>query len=184
MKRIRLLIVLSILCMIIMSSTCVSAISISLEDKKVKPGEEFSVKIKIDENIALANSHIAFDSNLFEFKGTTQKNLAANELSAGDVAWMYTEIEQDAKGVNELEFNFRAKDDISEKKETTFKLSDLALITVDNNSFQNDDIEGNKEFKVTVSVEGNFNVFVIIIPIIIVIILLIVIVSIKKRRKN
>ncbi len=183
MRKIRLLTALIILCIILLASTCVSAISISLEDKKVKPGEEFTVKIKIDENIVLANSHIAFDSNLFEFKGTTQENLSSNELSAGDIAWMYTELDQNKQGVNELEFKFKAKDDVSKKTEATFKLSDLALITKDA-SFQNDTIDGNKEFKVIVSEKGNFNVFVIIIPIVVVIILLIVIVSIKKRRKN
>ena len=182
MKKIRLLTVLFILCITLLTSTYVSAISITLDNKTVKPGEEFTVKIKIDEKISLANSHISFDSNLFEFKGTTQENLAANELSAGDVAWMYTEIGENPKGVNELEFKFKAKDNIDKKEEATFKLSDLDFITLDNNSFKNDDISGDKEFKVKVQNTGSFKVFYIVIPI--VIIALIAVCIIKKGKKK
>lgn len=181
MRKIRLLTALIILCIILLASTCVSAISISLEDKKVKPGEEFTVKIKIDENILLANSHIEFDSNLFEFKGTTQENLSSNELSAGDIAWMYTELDQNEQGVNELEFKFKAKDDVSKKSEATFKLSDVTLITKDA-SFQNDEIDGNKEFKVKIQNAGSLKMVYIVIPIIIIVIIAVCI--IKKGKKK
>ena len=182
MRKIRLLAALIILCIILLASTYVSALSISLEDKTVKPGEEFTVKIKLDDKISLANSHISFDSNLFEFKGTTQENLTANELSAGDVAWMYTEIGENPKGVNELEFNFKAKDDIDKKEESTFKLSDLTFINIDNNTFQNDDIGGNKEFKVEIQKAGSLKMVYIVIPIIIIAIIAVCI--IKKGKKK
>lgn len=182
MKRTKFLVTLIMILLLSVISTYVSAITITIDNKEVKAGEEFVIEIKVDESTVLANSHITYDSNLFEFKGTTQENLSANEVKAGDVAWMYTDMNGNSAGVESFKFKFKAKDNISKKQDSTFKLSDLAFIT-GSNEYEGNDINGNKEFKVTVNAKSG-NLITKIIIVIIIIIILAVITMMKQKKKK
>lgn len=183
MKNTKFLVTIIMIVLLSLISTSVSAITITTENKEVKPGDEFIVEIKVDESIVLANSHITYDSNLFEFKGTTQANLSANEVNSGDVAWMYTDMNENSTGVKSFEFKFKAKDSISKKQDSTFKLSDLAFVT-DSTQYEENNINGNKEFKVTVNAKsgGLFTKILIVIVILVVIFVFINIMKPKKKK--
>lgn len=182
MKSIKFLVTLIMIVLLSIISTYVSAIIITTENKEVKPGEEFIVEIKVDESTVLANSHINYDSNIFEFKGTTQNNLSANEVNSGDIAWMYTEMNGNSTGVKSFEFKFKAKDNISKKQDSTFKLSDLAIIT-NSNQYEQNDITGNKEFKVIVNAKSG-GLFTKILIVIIIIVVIFVFINILKSKKK
>lgn len=176
MKNLKLILSSIIICLIMLISTLSSAVSVTLEDKEVKPGEEFTVEIKLDENIVLGNSHIKFDSDLFEFIGTSQSNLSANEQTAGDVAWMYTDMNENSEGINTLKFNFKTKDNISKKQESTMELFDLQFVTVNN---ENSDEKTIGDTNLTVKVKGKSNG--LIICVIVVVIILIVIFRLRTK---
>lgn len=179
MKKTKLLISSMIICLIVLISTLSSAVSVTLDDKEVKPGEEFTVEIKLDENIVLGNSHIKFDSNIFEFIGTSQSNLSANETKAGDVAWMYTDMNENSEGINTLEFKFKEKDNVSKKQETTMELFDLQFVTANN---ENSDEKTIGDTSLTVKVNGKSNGLTI--GIIIAVIILIAIFILKNKTKS
>ncbi len=183
MKKTKFLVAIIMIALLSLITTYVSAIAITVDNKEVKAGEEFTIEIKVDENTILGNSHISYDSNLFEFKGTEQTNLSANEVNAGDIAWMYTDMNENSTGVKSFKFKFKAKDDISKNKEATFKLSDLALIT-GSNQYEGNDIGGNKEFKVTVNAKSGSLLKTIIIIVIIIIVVFAVITVLKSKKKK
>lgn len=183
MKRTKLLTLLITTCLIILIATYSSAVSLTIDNKEVNPGEEFTIELKFDQNIFLGNSHITFDSEVFEFLGTEQANLSANESSAGDVAWMYTDMNENSEGIKTLTFKFKAKDDVSKKQDATFKLSDLAIVTADENYEQNT-IDGAKEFKVTVNGKSGNLFLKILIVVVIIAVALLIINKLKPRKKR
>ena len=125
----------------------------------VKSGETFTVKVTVDESTTLANSHITYDKSLFEFVGATQTNLSASVYAPkgeGEVAWMYTDMNANSKGVTTFEMKFKAKK-VDKDKTGTFKMSDATFITVGQQTYEGTNVKGDKNIAVTVKAGSSSN---------------------------
>lgn len=125
----------------------------------VKSGETFTVKVTVDESTTLANSHITYDKSLFEFVGATQTNLSASVYAPkgeGEVAWMYTDMDVNSKGVKTFEMKFKAKN-VTEDKTGVFKMSDATFITVGQQTYEGTNVKGDKNIAVTVKAGSSSN---------------------------
>ncbi len=125
----------------------------------VKSGETFTVKVTVDEATTLANSHITYDKSLFEFVGATQTNLSASVYAPkgeGEVAWMYTDMNANSKGVKTFEMKFKAKT-VNEDKTGVFKMSDATFITVGQQTYEGTNVKGDKNIAVTVKAGSSSN---------------------------
>ena len=123
----------------------------------VNSEETFTLKITVDEATTLANSHIKYDSSLFTFVSATQTNLsAAIYNSEGEISWMYTDLNANSQGVKTFEFTFKAKK-VTEDKTGTFQMSDAVFITIGENTYEGNNVKGDKNIAVTVKAKKGTN---------------------------
>lgn len=141
-------------------STSVQAYSMSYAGTKteVESGETFNVTIPVDEQTALANGKLLYNSSLFTFVGATQSNMSAQAYPGeGKVNWMYTDLGsndselQKGTGTKTFVFTFKAAD-VTETKKGTFTLNDFVVTTTGDNEYDQDSntVSGPKSVDVTI----------------------------------
>lgn len=141
-------------------STSVQAYSMSYAGTRteVESGGEVDVIISVDEQTALANGKLLYDSSLFTFVGATENiTFTQGTISAqaypgeGRVNWMYMDLNETPKGTKTFIFTFKVAD-VTENKKGTFTLNDFIVETTADKEYAQDSntVSGPKSIDVTI----------------------------------
>lgn len=112
------------------------AFEVNAQPQQVNSAETFNFEITMNENIYLANGHIKYDPKLFTYISSNTDGISVEKLKDGEIAWIYTDLSNSPKGIQNIEFTFIA---VSVGKDTAgnFEISDSIYIDTNENIYEN-----------------------------------------------